>query len=54
MRPNLSIVVQPVTQIGVKAAEILLEKMTGQKSGFGVIELPLDFIRQKSVKRLCL
>ncbi|MDR0294244.1 MAG: LacI family transcriptional regulator [Oscillospiraceae bacterium] len=52
VRPNLSIVVQPVAQIGVTAAEMLLGKMTGQKSGFDIIELPLNFIRQKSVKRI--
>lgn len=49
VRPNLSIVVQPVTQIGAKAAEILLGRMTGRKSGFEIIELPLNFIKQKSV-----
>jgi LacI family transcriptional regulator len=50
VRPNLSIVVQPVSHIGTTSAQVLLEKMMEQKSGFDIIKLPLSFIKQKSVR----
>ncbi|MBZ4665521.1 LacI family DNA-binding transcriptional regulator [Mahella sp.] len=53
IRPSLSVVVQPMAEIGQKAAEMLYQRMRGSHDNFPqVIRLKANFIDGQSIKKL--
>ncbi|MDK2902238.1 MAG: LacI family transcriptional regulator [Clostridiales bacterium] len=53
VRPSLSVVVQPMAEIGQKAAEMLYQRMRGNRDNFPqVIRLKANFIDGQSIKRI--
>ncbi|AEE97468.1 LacI family DNA-binding transcriptional regulator [Mahella australiensis] len=53
IKPSLSVVVQPMAEIGQKAAEMLYQRMRGNCDNFPqVIRLKAHFIEGQSIKRL--
>ena len=49
--PKLTVIVQPVAEIGRRAAETLLGLIDGEEGG-GILHLPTETIRGESVKRI--
>jgi LacI family transcriptional regulator len=53
VQPPLTIVVQPMDEIGIKAAELILSRVRGDYSGFPtILRLKPELVVKKSVKRL--
>lgn len=53
VKPSLSIVVQPVQQIGETAAQVLLKRLKGEQNGFSSISrLKTELLIRDSVKNL--
>jgi LacI family transcriptional regulator len=53
LNPQLSVVVQPMDEIGLKAAELLVKRMSGDYSGYPMISrLKTDMIVTDSIKKI--
>lgn len=53
LKPQLSVVVQPMDEIGLRAAELLVKRMSGDYSGYPMItRLKTDMIVTDSIKQI--